>query len=280
LDAYARSDVLVESAWISTHVDDPDVQLVEVNLDATLYPAGHLPHAIGWSFWEDVYPVVRRHNLARDALERLLSRSGIANTTVVAFAGDYHNCGAAFAYWLLRMFRHPALRLLNGGRAAWLAEDRPLVVDAPPFRAATYRAPEPDERIRALRDYVHASIGHPKRILVDVRSGEEYAGTVFTSGKRPQFGEVAGHIPGAIHLDWELAFRDDGTFKPAGELRALYSTAGITPDKDVITYCTVGGRSSLTWFVLSELLGYPRVLSYDGSWAEWGNLIGASVEQS
>ncbi|MGH2402916.1 MAG: sulfurtransferase, partial [bacterium] len=214
------------------------------------------------------------------SLEALLSRSGTTNDSTIVLYGDNNNWFATFAFWLLRMYGHKDLKIMNGGRKKWMDEGRPHTTAAPAVTPSAYRAKEPEWGLRALRDLVREYVGKSGRALVDVRSPKEFSGELLAPENLPQEGaQRGGHIPGAANIPWGQAVADDGTFKPADQLRALYSAKGVTPDKEIIAYCRIGERSSHTWFVLTYLLGYPQVRNYDGSWTEWGSLIGAPIER-
>jgi thiosulfate/3-mercaptopyruvate sulfurtransferase len=279
-NGYAHPEALVETQWVADHLGDPNIRLVEVDVDTAAYSSGHIPGAVGWDWKHDTQQPIRRDIPDRAGMEQLLSRSGVANGTTVILYGDNNNWFAAFALWLLKLYGHADVRLMNGGRKKWVDEGRPLTTETPRLMQTAYRAGEPDMRIRALRDQVHESLGQPGRGLVDVRAPKEFSGELLAPENLPQEGaQRGGHIPGAANIPWGQAVREDGTFKPADELRALYGAQGITPDKATIAYCRIGERSSHTWFVLTYLLGYPAVRNYDGSWTEWGSLVGAPIER-
>jgi thiosulfate/3-mercaptopyruvate sulfurtransferase len=279
-NGYAHPEALVETQWVAEHLDDPGIRLVEVDVDTTAYSSGHIPGAVGWNWKRDTQQPIRRDIPDRESMELLLSRSGIANDTTVILYGDNNNWFATFAFWLLKMYGHSDVRMMNGGRKKWIDEGRRLVAVLPELTPTSYRAKGPDMSLRALRDAVHASLGHAGSALVDVRAPKEYSGELLAPENLPQEGaQRGGHIPGAANIPWGQAVCEDGTFKSPAELTALYRDQGITPDKAIITYCRIGERSSHTWFVLSYLLGYPQVRNYDGSWTEWGSLVGAPVER-
>ncbi|MCS7206640.1 MAG: sulfurtransferase [Dehalococcoidia bacterium] len=273
--------VLVETSWVAEHLNDPKVRIVEVDVDTSAYEQGHIPGAVGWNWKTQLQASPQRDVVSKEGFEALCRASGIANDTLVVFYGDNNNWFAAYAYWLARYYGHPRelLRLLNGGRAKWVAEKRPLTREVPSYPPTTYTAQAPDFTVRAFRDYVYLSVVNKAQVaLVDVRSPREYSGELLAPENLPQEGsQRGGHIPGAINIPWSLAVREDGTFKSAEELRALYAGRGILPDKEVVTYCRIGERSAHTWFVLQELLGYPKVRNYDGSWTEWGSVVGAPI---
>jgi thiosulfate/3-mercaptopyruvate sulfurtransferase len=275
---YAVPDVLVTTAWVAEHADHPAVRVVEVDVDTTAYATGHIPHAVAWNWTTELCDTVVRDIVPKTALEALLAKSGIDNNTTIVLYGDNHNWFAAWAFWQLKIYGHRDVRIMDGGRKKWVAEERELTQEyhAPMRRA--YAASEPDNSIRARLQDVMAGLG--KNVpLVDVRSPQEFTGEILAPPGLPETCQRGGHIPGAANIPWAKACNDDGTFRTADELRTLYGTAGVTPDRDVIVYCRIGERSSHTWFVLKYLLGYPRVRNYDGSWTEWGNLVGAPVER-
>ncbi len=278
-EGYANADVLVETDWVAAHLNDPKVRIVESDEDVLLYELGHIPGAVKIDWHTDEQDPVVRDFIGKEGFERLMSARGIANDTTVVFYGDRNNWYAAYTYWLFKMYGHRDCRIMNGGRAKWEAEGRPLTREVSQYPPTEYRAQEPDESIRAFRDEVleHMKAGKP---LVDVRSPEEYSGQLVSMANYPQEGaQRAGHIPGAKNIPWATAANPDGTFKSAGELREIYEGKGITPDQPVVAYCRIGERSAHTWFVLTQLLGYPDVRNYDGSWTEWGSLVRAPIER-
>ncbi len=278
-EGYANADVLVETDWVAPHLNDPKVRIVESDEDVLLYELGHIPGAVKIDWHTDEQDPVVRDFIGKEGFERLMSARGIANDTTVVFYGDRNNWYAAYTYWLFKMYGHRDCRIMNGGRAKWEAEGRPLTREVSQYPPTAYRAQEPDESIRAFRDEVleHMKAGKP---LVDVRSPEEYSGQLVSMANYPQEGaQRAGHIPGAKNIPWATAANPDGTFKSAGELREIYEGKGITPDQPVVAYCRIGERSAHTWFVLTQLLGYPDVRNYDGSWTEWGSLVRAPIER-
>jgi thiosulfate/3-mercaptopyruvate sulfurtransferase len=280
---YAHPEVLVSTAWVNDHLDDPRVRVVESDEDPLLYPWGHLPGAVTVDWAMDLNDPVCRDYLQRREFEVLMARLGIANDTTVVLYGDKNNWWACYAFWVFRLFAHKDVRVMDGGRHKWELERRPLTRELPLARSATYRAPERDDtRIRAFREQVlsHVAYGQP---LVDVRSPQEYSGERTHMPEYPQEGVLrGGHVPGARNVPWANAVHvEDGTFKSGDALRALYEGGqGLSPGDDVITYCRIGERSSHTWFVLHYLLGFPRVRNYDGSWTEWGNSVGLPIERS
>ena len=277
--AYANSQALVGTDWVAEHKDDANVRLVEVDVDTAAYDLGHVTGAVGWHWQNDLQQRPMRDIPTKAEWEALLSRSGIGNGTTVVLYGDNHNWFAAFAYWLFKLYGHDDVRLMNGGRAKWLAEGRETTTDIPTYPATTYRAGEANRSLRAFRDDVQATIDDTGQALVDVRSPAEYSGELLAPANLPQEGaQRGGHVPGAANVPWATAVKDDSTFKSVEDLRAVYGGKGVTADKATIAYCRIGERSAHTWFVLTELLGYPDVRNYDGSWTEWGSLIGAPIE--
>jgi thiosulfate/3-mercaptopyruvate sulfurtransferase len=276
---YAKPEVLVTTEWVESHTGDPKVRLIEVDEDTTAYEKGHIKGAVSWNWSTDLHTKVGRDYLDKVGFSGLLSDAGVdADTTVVLYGGN-NNWFAAYAYWLLKLRGFENVKLLDGGRKKWELESRELVQDAAAYEASGFQitgAERPE--IRALRDEVLSKVGSSVE-LVDVRSPEEYRGEKLAPDHLPQEqSQVPGHIAGAANIPWAKAANDDGTFKSADELRALYEGAGITSDREVIAYCRIGERSSHTWFALQELLGYGNVKNYDGSWTEFGSLVGAPVE--
>lgn len=278
MSEYAK-DVLVSTEWVEEHGNDEGVAVVEVDEDTEAYGRGHIPGAIAWNWRSDLQDPVRRDFISRDDLAALLSRSGIANDTLIVLYGGNNNWFAAYAYWYLKYYGHENVKLMDGGRKKWELEGRELADEVPQRAAASYQAKDPDPDIRALRDYVLTNID--KVNLVDVRSPQEFAGELLAPPHLPQeSAQVPGHIPGAANIPWSKTVKeDDGSFKPAEELRELYADEGVDLGKETVAYCRIGERSAHTWFVLHELLGVPAVRNYDGSWTEWGSLVGAPVEK-
>ena len=276
---YANPDVLVSTEWVSQHLDDPKVRIVESDEDVLLYEVGHIPGAVNLDWHTDEQDPVMRDFVDKAGFERLMSSRGIANDTTVVFYGDKNNWYAAYTFWLFKLYGHQDCRIMDGGRAKWEAEGRPLTREASSYPATQYRAQEPDLSIRAFRDQVlaHQQAGRP---LIDVRSPDEYSGKLLHMANYPQEGaQRGGHIPTAKNIPWGTAANADGTFKSAAELREIYGGRGVTPDQPVIAYCRIGERSAHTWFALTQLLGYPDVRNYDGSWTEWGSLVRAPIER-
>ncbi|WP_311209526.1 MULTISPECIES: sulfurtransferase [unclassified Aeromicrobium] len=272
----SRDTALVTADWVEEHLDDPKVVLIEVDEDAEAYDKGHIPGAIKLDWKKDLQDGVRHDFISKEKLEELLSRKGVANDDTVVFYGGNNNWFAAYAYWYLTYYGHENLRLLDGGRKKWELDSRELSADVPDRPATTYTAREPDESVRAYRDEVIEAIG--TKNLIDVRSPDEFAGRLLAPAHLPQeAAQIAGHIPTAGNVPWSKAANDDGTFKKDEELKELYAQAGLDEGKDTIAYCRIGERSSHTWFVLNEILGYPNVKNYDGSWSEYGSLRGVPV---
>ncbi len=277
---YVHPEVLVETDWVAQHLNDKNIRIVESDEDLLLYEVGHVPGAVKIDWHVDLQNTVLRDYIDRQGFQMLLSTRGIGNDTTVIFYGDKNNWWACYAFWVFKLFGHEKCVVMNGGRQKWIAENRSLSKDTPSYPHTNYVAKERDDtKIRAFRDQVmrHVAGGNP---LVDVRSPQEFSGELLHMPGYPQEGALrGGHIPGAKSIPWAKAAREDGTFKSADELKELYQSQGITPEKDVIAYCRIGERSSHTWFVLQYLLGYSKVRNYDGSWTEWGNLVGAPIEK-
>jgi thiosulfate/3-mercaptopyruvate sulfurtransferase len=278
-NGYAKP-VLVKTDWLADHLGDSSVVVAEVDENPDLYEQGHIPGAVKLHWKDDLQDPVERDLVEKDEFERLMGSLGIGNDTTLVVYGDKNNWFAAYAYWYLKIYGHGDVRVLDGGRQKWIDEGRELATDVPQVQAATYRAQERDESIRAYRDAVRETIGADGKALVDVRSPQEYSGDLIAPpGYEQEGAQRGGHIPTAASIPWAQAVRDDGTFKSADELRELYGTKGVTDDKAVTAYCRIGERSAHTWFVLSELLGYKDVKNYDGSWTEWGNLVDVPIEK-
>ena len=278
-NGYATEDALVDSEWAVAHLSDPNVRFVEVDVDTTAYQQSHLPGAVGWDWTSQLSDGIRRDIAGREDFSALLSNSGIRSTTTIILYGDNNNWFAAWAYWQLKLYGHRDVRILNGGRKYWLDQGLALSVDAPSYEATAYQLPEPDFSLRAFRDDILPRLGDPELALVDVRSPAEYNGEIIAPPGMSETAQRAGHIPGAASIPWAQTVREVGSFKRAEDLAPLYEAKGITPDKDVIAYCRIGERSSHSWFVLHELLGYKRVRNYDGSWTEYGSMIGVPIEK-
>ncbi|HEU5315965.1 MAG TPA: sulfurtransferase [Chloroflexota bacterium] len=275
---YANQAALVSTEWVAQHGSDPNVRLIEVDVDTSAYEGGHIRNAVGWNWQTQLSDRVRRDIPGKQEWEQLLSESGISNDTKIVFYGDNNNWFAAFAYWVSKIYGHKDAALMNGGRKKWELEGRELVKDVPQPQKAEYRASEPNWELRAFQPQVREAVDKGGKALVDVRSPAEFSGEVIAPPGMSETAQRAGHIPGAASVPWAQAANDDGTFKTREQLQALYAPKGVTPEKEVITYCRIGERSSHTWFVLKELLGYDKVRNYDGSWTEWGSIIGAPIE--
>lgn len=279
MTAFAH-DALVTADWARDHLADPGVRLVEVNVDTTAYEQGHAPGAIAWSWTSQLADGIRRDIAPRAEFEALLRASGIGPDTLVLLYGDNHNWFAAWAYWQLRLYGHTRVRLVDGGRKYWLDNGYPLTTEVPRYPATDYDLPEADWSLRAFRDDILPRLGDPELALVDVRSPAEFAGEVIAPPGMTETAQRGGHIPGAVSVPWAQTVREDGTFRSRAELAALYAAKGVTADRDVVAYCRIGERSSHSWFVLHELLGFRRVRNYDGSWTEWGSMVGVPIERS
>jgi len=284
---YANPDILVSTEWLAEHLNDKGLRVLECDEDVLLYDQGHIPGAIKIDWFTELNDPLRRDYLDQANFEALLSRKGISNDDTLIFYGDKNNWWATYSFWVFQLFGHTNAKILDGGRIKWLAEGRPLETETPSYPATTYKAHSRDDSaIRAFRDDVRDLLDKEGKALksgealVDVRSPAEYSGELLHMANYPQEGALrGGHIPGAANVPWSQAAQEDGTFKPVEQLRALYEGKGVTKDKDVVTYCRIGERSSHTWFVLKYLLGYDKVRNYDGSWTEWGNLVGAPIER-
>ena len=277
---YAHPEVLVETDWVAQHSKDPNVRLVEVDVDTTAYAQGHIEGAVGWNWQTQLQDQTQRTLAKKDQFEALCSLSGITPETTVILYGDNNNWFAAYAFWQLKYYGHKDVRLMNGGRKKWLEEKRPLTTDATRVAPATYRASGPDESLRARKEHISPLVDKNKSgQLVDVRSVDEFTGKIIAPPGMTETAQRAGHIPGAANIPWSQAANEDGTFKSADALKQLYQSKGVTGDDEVIAYCRIGERSSHTWFALKYLLGYKNVRNYDGSWTEWGNLVGAPIEK-
>jgi thiosulfate/3-mercaptopyruvate sulfurtransferase len=279
---YAHPEVLVSTDWVEQHLNDPNVRLVESNEDTLLYSSGHIPGAVHVDWTSDLNDQIRRDYITREGFERLMSRIGVTPDTLVVFYGDKNNWWATYAFWVFQLFGHTNAKVMDGGRVKWQKENRPLTRDVPNYATTTYKAQNRiDAKDRAFRDEVLRHVD-AKGQLVDVRSPEEYAGTRMHMPDYPNEGALrGGHIPGAKSITWSKAVNpDDGTFKPADQLKKLYLEENkLEANKPTITYCRIGERSSHTWFALKYLLGFDNVRNYDGSWTEWGNLVNVPIEK-
>jgi len=278
MSEYANPEVLVSTDWVAHNLNSPNRRLVEVDVDTSAYDQGHIPGAVGWNWQTQLQDNIRRDLIDRATLEKLLGASGISNDTTILLYGDNNNWFAAYAFWQLKYYGHKDVRLINGGRKKWLEEKRPLTKDAANVTPATYHVSRVDESLRARKEDVFAVLqsGKPGR-LVDVRSADEFTGKIIAPPGMTETAQRAGHIPTAANVPWAQAANEDGTFKSYDELKNLYQSKGVSGSDEVIAYCRIGERSSHTWFVLKYLLGFERVRNYDGSWTEWGNLIGAPI---
>ncbi|BAY21283.1 rhodanese domain-containing protein [Calothrix sp. NIES-2100] len=274
---YAHSEVLVDTQWLLEHLNDPQMRIVEVDTSPQPYKDAHIPGAVFWNIFTDLLLPNLQINFDPVSMEKLLSRSGITNDTTVVAYGSYPGTGA-WIFWLLQVFGHKNVRVLNGGHQKWLAQNLRVATELSNFEPTQYSISAVDTTERVFAAEVQASIGNADRVLLDVRSVEEYRGEFFLN-QPPQATERAGHIPGAVHIEHLLTLNEDGTFKSFDELQAIYSSQGITPDKEIIPYCAIGGRSGYTWFVLKYLLGYPKVRNYDGSWNEWSRIPNVAIER-
>jgi thiosulfate/3-mercaptopyruvate sulfurtransferase len=274
---YAK-DVLVDTQWVEDHLDDDSIRIVEVDENPALYAEAHIPGAIGFDWKTDLQDQVKRDFLGPQAFGELFGSRGISNEHTIVLYGDRNNWFAAYTYWYLEYYGHDDVKLVNGPREKWISEGRPVTADSPSYPAATFTAQPGDDAIRAYRDEVLAALDKGTN-LVDVRSPQEYSGELIAmAGYEQEGAQRAGHIPGAASVPWAQAVREDGTFKSADDLRELYGGKGVL-DGETIAYCRIGERSAHTWFVLHELLGQRDVKNYDGSWTEWGNMVGVPVEK-
>jgi thiosulfate/3-mercaptopyruvate sulfurtransferase len=276
---YAHPEALVTTEWVAAHAGDPNVTIVEVDVDTKAYDECHVPGAIAWAWNTQLCDTLRRDILSKEQFENLMSASGVRPDSTLVIYGDNNNWFAAWALWQAKIYGHADVRLMNGGRKKWLAEGREVNTDVPRPRPSMYQARQADLSLRAFLPQVQQASASRSAAMVDVRSPQEYSGEILAPPGLPETCQRGGHIPGARSIPWGKACNDDGTFKSADELRALYGGEGVDGSKPTIAYCRIGERSSHTWFVLKYLLGYPNVTNYDGSWTEWGNLVGANVEK-
>jgi thiosulfate/3-mercaptopyruvate sulfurtransferase len=276
---YAHPEVLVDTNWVDQHKNDPKVRVAEVDYDPTAnYTLGHVPGSVLIDWKADINDPLTRNILTKQACESLLQRVGVNDDTTLVLYGDFNNWFAAFAFWVFKYYGYKDVRLMNGGRKKWLEEDKPVTKDIPSHAKGNFKASEPDSSIRVFLKYVRDTLG--SKILVDVRGPKEFTGEILAPPEYPtEHAQRGGHIPGAVNIPWAQAVNEDGTFKSADELQKLYQSKGVAADKEVISYCRIGERSSHTWFVLKYLLGYPNVKNYDGSWTEWGNMIDNPIER-
>jgi thiosulfate/3-mercaptopyruvate sulfurtransferase len=280
--SYAHPEVLVDTQWIADHMNDHEVRIAEVDYDPTAnYNLGHVPGAVLFDWKKDINDPVTRNIFSRQTCEDLLQRAGVNNNTTLVLYGDFNNWFAAFAFWAFKYYGFKDLRLMNGGRKKWLEEDRPISKDIPQYQRGNFKATEPDKSIRVFLNQVKEALDKENIGMVDVRSPKEFTGEILAPPEYPtEHAQRGGHIPGASNIPWSQAVKDDdGTFKSVEELKQIYQSKGIIPDKEIIAYCRIGERSSHTWFVLKYLLGYPNVKNYDGSWTEWGNMVDNRIEK-
>ena len=278
----AHPESIVETDWVGQHLDDPKIRLVEVDVDLGAYSQGHIPGALHWDWTSQLNDQLRRDILSKEQMQRLLGESGITRNITVVLYGDNNNWFATYAFWQMKLYGHRRVKIMNGGRQKWINEGRPVTTEAPSIQRRIYRASDPDTSIRATRDYVLDVANSRNSIkLVDVRSPDEYSGKLLSPANMPQEGsQRGGHIPRAANITWASAVNEaDGTFKSVEELRQIYGGQGITAGNETITYCRIGERSSHTWFVLTQILGYDKVRNYDGSWTEYGSIVGAPIER-
>ena len=278
---YANQNVLVDTQWVEDHVNDNNVRIAEVDYDPKAnYNLGHIPNSVLFDWRKDINDPLNRNIISKDDCSILLQKSGINNDTILVLYGDFNNWFAAFAFWVFEYYGMTNVKIMNGGRKKWLEEDRPISKDIPTFPMGNFKPSEPNPALRAFLNQVRESLNSDRIKRIDVRSPPEFSGEITAPPEYPtEHAQRGGHIPGAVNIPWAKAVNDDGTFKSADELTKLYQTVGITPDKEIITYCRIGERSSHTWFVLKHLLGYPDVKNYDGSWTEWGNMIDNPIEK-
>ncbi len=278
MSEYKHPEVLVSTDWVAQNLSAPNLRLVEVDVDTTAYDQGHITGAVGWNWQTQLQDNIRRDLIDKSTLEKLLGASGISNDTAILLYGDNNNWFAAYALWQLKYYGHKDVRLINGGRKKWLEEKRPLTKETVNVKPTTYRVSGTDESLRAYKEEVFSIVeGRKPGQLVDVRSVDEFTGKIIAPPGMSETAQRAGHLPGAANIPWVQASNEDGTFKSFDDLKKLYDSKGITGKDEVIAYCRIGERSSHTWFVLKYLLGYGNVRNYDGSWTEWGNLIGAPI---
>jgi thiosulfate/3-mercaptopyruvate sulfurtransferase len=278
---YAHPEVLVETNWVADHLNDAAIRVAEVDYDPTAnYNLGHIPSALLFDWRRDMNDPVRRDILSKEQLEALLSKSGIGSDSTIVLYGDFNNWFAAFAFWIFKYYGVAKVVLLNGGRKKWLVEDRTVTKETPTHTPTTFKAKGPDETIRTYLNDVKNSLERKNTVLVDVRSPAEFTGEITAPPEYPnEHAQRGGHIPGAVSIPWSQAVREDGTFKSPEDLAKIYQSKNVTSEKDVITYCRIGERSSFSWFVLKYLLGYPNVKNYDGSWTEWGNMVRNPIQK-
>jgi thiosulfate/3-mercaptopyruvate sulfurtransferase len=278
MSGYADPKTLVSTDWVADHLKDSNVSVVEVDVNTAAYDEGHVPGAIAWAWNSQLCDTVQRDILPQSAFEALMAKSGIGNDTTVVLYGDNNNWFAAWAFWQMKIYGHKDVRIMNGGRKKWIAEGRELSVETPRATQARYKASAADFSLRAFLGQAQQAV-MAGAALVDVRSPQEFTGEILAPPGLPETCQRGGHIPGARNIPWAMACNEDGTFKSYDELKRLYASEGVDGSKPVIAYCRIGERSSHTWFALKYLLGFEDVRNYDGSWTEWGNLVGAPVER-
>ena len=278
---YAYPNVLVSTQWINDHLNDPKIRIVEIDyIPATSYMLGHIPGAVLFDWKRDIIDTTKRDVISKEVMEESLQRIGVNNDTILIVYGDFKNWFATFALWIFKYYEFQDVRLMNGSRKKWFEEDRPISLDIPSYPRGNFKSSGQDESIRASMNDVKDILGSQDNILIDVRTNDEYNGkTLAPTEYSTEYGQMGGHIPGAVNIPWASMVYEDGTLKSAEELKKLYESLDVTPDKKVITYCGIGERAAYTWFVLKYLLGYPNVKSYDGSWLEWGNTMGNPIEK-
>lgn len=278
-DTLTKKQVLVTTDWAADHLTDEGVRFVEVDVNTKSYDTGHITGAVGWNWKKELQDQLRRTIASKEDFEKLLQKSGIDADTTVVLYGDNNNWFAAWAYWLLKYYGFDDVRILDGGRLKWEAEGRELTTDVPEYESTDYTVSEIKGEYRAFRDDIKERLNAGDFGLVDVRSPDEFTGKILAPPGLDELSQRAGHIPGASNIPWSKAVNEDGTFKSKEELTKIYADEGITPEKEIIAYCRIGERSAHSWFVLNELLEFPTVRNYDGSWTEWGNLIDAPIER-
>lgn len=278
-ETLTNQKVLVTTDWAAEHLNDKGIRFIEVDVDTEAYESGHLPGAVGWNWKKQLQDQLQRDIASKEDFQQLLRTSGISNDTTIVLYGDNNNWFAAWAYWLLKYYGHEDARILDGGRKKWEAENRELTTEIPDYAPDDYLIEEVNEGYRAYRNGIADNLGNEAFGMVDVRSPEEFQGKILAPEGVKELSQRAGHIPGASNIPWSKAVNEDGTFKSKEELEKLYEQEGITPDKEIVAYCRIGERSAHSWFVLNELLDFPKVRNYDGSWTEWGNLINAPIER-